>query len=352
MSMKLAAIPGIRIAGAANAWPEELLGSSARLSNEQVYAHFLGNDWRSILAARQWSPDRPAQEFGVTARGWTRGSSVTSLELSIAAAEKALTQSGISPGDLNCIFSATCTPFQISSTLAGKIARHLKTDAAAIDIRAGGAAGLNSMATAALYHSHGCKVSLVVATEASSQYVASDDLANGLLFGDGASAMVLVSDPDAGQSGLVGAVMGNADWKGKPFTVPGRLPPAVDCNAKDYRFQIPDHTYRACLTDTWARTAEHLLRTFPAQCSELNAMLPYAITRPQVLSAVEPFNAPCNAALTLLENHGCIGCASPMAALVQHMQNGATSGANLHGEIVGSMAVAGGISWSGLLWRL
>ena len=81
-------------------------------------------------------------------------------------------------------------------------------------------------------------------------------------------------------------------------------------------------------------------------------MLPYAITRPQVLSAVEPFNAPCNAALTLLENHGCIGCASPMAALVQHMQNGATSGANLHGEIVGSMAVAGGISWSGLLWRL
>lgn len=352
MSMILGAIPGIRIAGAANAWPQDLLGETAQLNNEQVYAAFLGSDWKAILSDRQWDLDRPRQMFGVNTRGWTRGSAIGSLELSIAAAEKALAQSGFNAGDLNCIFSATCSPYQITSTLSGKIAKHLNTDAVAMDIRAGGAGGLNSMATAALYHSHGCKVSLVVSAEASSQYIGSHDLANGLLFGDGASAMVLVSDANAGASGLVGAVMGNAGWKGKPFTVPGRLPPGQNFDPEDYLFQTPDATYRACLADTWARTAERLQQTFPAQCRSLTAMLPYAVTQQQVLAAAEPFNAPCDASLTLLAHHGCIGCASPMAALVQHWQSTVASGKDPHGEMLGSMAVAGGISWSGLLWQL
>lgn len=354
MSMIVNAISGIRITGTANAWPEDLLGASARLDNAQVYEHFLGASWRTTLAERQWSVDRPQQEFGVMSRGWLRGSQLTALDLAIAAAERALQQAGISATDLNCIFAATCTPFQISSTIAGKIAKHFGTDAAAIDIRAGGAAGLDAMITAAMYHSHGCKASLVVSTEASSLFVADKDMANGMLFGDGASAMVLMSDNNTKDAGLAGAVFGSAGWQGKPFTVTGRLPPTQDFKAEDYLFQAPDDTYRACLANAWEHTSVLLRKTFPNLCTEteLAAMLPYAITRQQVLKAATPFNAPADAALTLLAEHGCIGCASPMAAITQYLEEKRSAGISAAGDVLGSMAVAGGIAWSGLLWRL
>lgn len=351
MSMTLQAIPGIRIAGVANAWPEDLLGVQAQFSNEQVYAAFLGPQWRKTLQEKQWNPERPAEMFGVKTRGWTRGTNIGSLELGIAAAEMALNRAGVKASELDCIFFASCSPFQITSTLAGKLAHHLRCDAAAIDLRAGGAGGLNSLATAALYHANGCKASLVVAAEASSQLIGQHDLANGLLFGDGASALVLVSDSSANNAGLVGAVMGNAHWHGKAFTVPGRLPPTPGFNPQDYLFQAPDATYRACLANTWETTSARLREAFPAQTQSLDAILPYAVTKEQVLNAAMPFNAPANASLKLLEAHGCTGCASPLGAMVTYIEDKLLQKHSLQGDLVGSLAVAGGISWSGLLWR-
>lgn len=351
MSMTLQAIPGIRIAGVANAWPEDLLGTSAHYSNEQVYAAFLGSQWRETLQDKQWNAERPAELFGVKTRGWTRGSNIGSLEMGIAAAETALDRAGLKASDLNCIFFASCSPFQITSTLAGKLAHHLHCDAAAIDLRAGGAGGLDSLATAALYHANGCKVSLVVAAEASSQLIGQHDLANGLLFGDGASALVLVSDNAANNAGLAGAVMGNAHWQGKAFTVPGRLPPTPGFDPQDYLFQAPDAAYRACLANTWAATSTRLREAFPEKAQSLDAILPYAVTRDQVLNAATPFNASCNASLKLLEAHGCTGCASPLGALVTYIEEKMLLNQSLQGDLVGSLAVAGGISWSGLLWQ-
>ncbi|MCP5017271.1 MAG: hypothetical protein GY938_18690 [Ketobacter sp.] len=345
-------ITGVRIAGAANGWPEDLLGPSARLNNAQIYEFFYGADWREHLAQRQWDEDRPQQEFGLRSRSWLRGSSFTVLDLAIVAAEKALHRAGIKPQDLDCIFVATCTPFQISSTLAGKVARHLNTNAVAIDIRAGGAGGLDSMITAAMYHSHGCKASLIIAAEASSLFVSKEDSANGMLFGDGASAMVFVSDESAHQQGLVGGVLGSAPWQGKPFTVTGRLPPTPDFKAEDYLFQAPDDTYRACLANVWEQTSLKLKDTFPAACADMSVILPYALTRPQVLKVAASFDTKADAALNLLAEHGCIGCVSPLAAIVQYIEEKQAAGESATGNLLGSMAVAGGIAWTGLLWQM
>jgi len=348
MGMTVNAIPGIRIAGAANAWPEELLGESARLTNDEVYRSLLGGDWRQQLSERDWDASKISDVYGVQFRGWTRGSDIGSLELSIAAAEKALSQSGFVASDLDCIISATCSPHQITSTLSGKIANHLKSTAAAFDIRAGGAGGLNAMITAALYHNNGCKVSLVISAESSSKYIGAHDLANSLLFGDGASAMVLVSDESAGDSGLVGAVMANSSWIGKAFTVPGILPPTKMTKTEEYLFQSPDKEYLHCLADAWIKAGESLRNSFPEQCKSLAAVLPYAVTKDQVNAVATSFDSPSDISQSLLLNHGCIGCASPMAALVHYIEQAGSSGRH---KVVGSLAVAGGISCAGMLWR-
>ena len=350
--MELKNCLGIKVAGAGVCWPEDLLGGQAQLDNAAVYQHLLGDDWQQELLAKGWDKQRPKQEFGVSARGWTNGTDVGSLELSIKAIENALELAGINATQVDCIFSVTCTPHQITSTVSGKIAKALGSRAMSIDIRAGGAGALDAMATAALYHNKGCRISVVVAGEVPSQYVGVHDLSNSLLFGDGAAAFVLVSDNTAKDSGLVAAVMGNSDWRGKAFTVPVRLPPQKEVQPADFIFQAPDATYRKCLADTWQKTADILNAQLADESLDLRAILPYAVTRNQVLTAVESFDADCGASLSLLENHGCIGCASPLAALVLHWLENYKQGTDQQGDLLGSMAVAGGISWAALLWRL
>lgn len=350
--MELKNCLGIKVAGAGVCWPEDLLGDDAQFDNAAVYQHLLGEEWQQQLLAKGWDNQRPTQEFGVSARGWTNGTDIGSLELSIKAVENAMELAGVDASQLDCIFSVTCTPHQITSTVSGKIAKALGSRAMSIDIRAGGAGALDAMATAALYHNKGCRISVVVAGEVPSQYVGVHDLSNSLLFGDGAAAFVLVSDNTAEDSGLVAAVMGNADWQGKAFTVPVRLPPQQPVQPADFIFQAPDAAYRQCLADSWQKTADTLKRQLVDGGLELHAILPYAVTRNQVLAAVEPFDADCDASLSLLQNHGCIGCASPLAALVLHWLENYKQGREQQGNLLGSMAVAGGISWAALLWRL
>lgn len=347
MPMRLNPVPGIKLQGMATAWPEELLGSGARKSDADVYAEILGPDWQSVLAERNWDTSRTFDKLGVRSRSWTRGTEVGSVELAIRAAEKALADAGLTPEQLDCIVAATCSPNFISSTVAAKVAKHLKTDAAAIDIRAGGAGGLNGLATAALYHSAGCGVSLVVAAEVSSKYLGEHDLSNALLFGDGAAAVVLTSDSTAGEAGLVGLVTGNSDWQGTAFTVGGLLPPTEHSQFTDYRFQRPDAQYRECLARNWQTTAQALKAAYPDEHAAISSVSPYAVTAMQIQECADAFGVEARSSLELLAEQGCIGCASPLAAMVGHWQAHDPAG----GDTIASLAVAGGISWTGLLWR-
>lgn len=172
------------------------------------------------------------------------------------------------------------------------------------------------------------------------------------MFGDGAAALILVSDPNKGDAGLLGAVAGNSDWGGTAFTVPGLLPPAAASSLEDYRFQKPDGMYRECLARSWAEAGAALRAAFPGEQASLSDVLPYAVTREQVQQCVAPFGASGEASLDVLTEHGCIGCASPLAAMVLHWQKRRRDGIDTAGETIASLAVAGGIAWAGLLWRM
>jgi len=351
MTLTLNPVNGITITGMATAWPEELLGSAAYKSNSDVHEALLGDSWRDILSTKGWEPERAQHTFGIEGRSWTRGTEVGSLELGISAAEKALRVAGIEATDVDCIIAATSTPNHITSTMAARIANHLNTSSAAIDIRSGGAGGLDALATAATYHAAGCKASLVVAAEVPSKYLGRHDLSNAVLFGDGAVAIVLKSDHKAGQAGFAGAVIGNTTWDGTPFTVPGSLPPADNHHPEAYLFQRPDHIYLEQMAECWQETSIALRSAFPQECSNLGAVFPYSVTRDQVRQCAETFGLSGSSSLKLLAEHGCTGCASPLIAMALHWENRQASDASNINETVAAIAVAGGISWAGLLWR-
>jgi len=343
--MTLGPVEGLSIKGMATVWPEDLTGPSACMADEDVYAALLGNDWKLQLDAASWDYSRTERELGVRSRSWTRDTDIDSIDLAIAAAEKALADAGMSPARVDCIIVATCTPTHVTSTIAAKLAKMLGTSAAAIDIRAGGAGAINAVATAASYHATGCGVSLVVAAEVSSKYLGEHDLSNALLFGDGAAAVVIESDSSKG--GLAAAVIGNSGWSGIPFTVSGTLPPEE--GGGDFVFQRPDDVYRRCLADSW-REATNELRNISGE-ELLTEIAPYAVTRTQLGEVCAAFELPGKSALQLLEQHGCTGCVSPLAAMIEHWQQCRNARGDFGGEVLATLAVAGGISWSGLIWR-
>lgn len=331
MSLAVGRIGGLELAGAGSAYPADLDPATHR-TTDAAYADLLGADWRAQLDARGWDLER-AGDLGVTTRSWCRGTDLDGLSLATCAAETALGRAGVAGAELDLVIVASCTPPTITSSLAGKLANTLGATGAAFDVRAGGASGLEAWITAATYHAQGARTSLVVATEVTSPYLHEGDLANATLFGDGAGALVLRAAP--GETGLVDAHLGQRAVAGRPFTVPGPLPPTPD---GAYLFQSPGAAYRAGLAEVWSVARDHL--------GACDVVLPYAVHAQQVRDAVG--DADPALAMAHLDAHGCLGCAGPLAALADAW----TGGALQNGTTLGSLAVGGGVAWSTLRWVL
>jgi 3-oxoacyl-[acyl-carrier-protein] synthase III len=336
LSWRARPVEGVVITGAGSAYPEDV-GAGASLDEAGVYAALLGSRWEAELDARAWDRSR-TQSLGVTRRGWLRGTGRTSLDLAIEAGRRALQRASVDPAEVDLLVVATCTPANITSSMSSRVAAALGMESAALDVRAGGAAGLDAWITAANFHAQGCRTSLVIAAEASSHYLTDGDLNNALLFADGAGALVLESGVT--ESGLQSGEMGHRTLEGSAFTVPGPLPPDAEEVAKDaYRFQSPDSSYRAGLSELWIHAREQL--------GDHDTCLPYAVHADQVRAATQGENG-WRETLGHLDARGCLGCAGPIALIADTWAAGTLAS----GEVLGSFAVGGGVSWSTLTWRI
>ena len=189
---------------------------------------------------------------------------------------------------------------------------------------------------------------LVVAAETPSLYLNREDLSTAVLFGDGAAALLLRSSPGS-TSGLLGAVMERRDAPGRPFTVPGSLPPRVDeLSAGRYRFQKPDASYREAIAESWDALCRELRSAFPEEVRRLDHFVPYAVTAPQVRSAAASLGVSREQTFDMLARYGCLGCAGTLASLDALRRQHRTR----PGQIIALAAVAGGVSMAAMLWRL
>ena len=226
---------------------------------------------------------------------------------------------------MDVLYLATSTPTSVSASLAARVGRRLGVSGGCVDVRAGGGGALHAWLAAVGLCRLGARVALVVAAETPSRWLAPGD-ASGALYGDGAGALVL----GPGDGGLVGAVMGTVAVPGRPFTVPGPLPPTPDGL---YAFQAPDRTYTDAIRDCWARTVREVAAIGPA-----NSSVPYAVTEAQLAAVGAVAGLP---ASSVLDRHGCLGAAGIPVAL--HELG--------FGPLTSTAAVAGGAVCVGLVWR-
>ena len=139
--------------GAGSAYPGR--GSQERLTNAEAYEQLLGADWRGQLEARGLAPDHPEVAWGIRARAWARGTPSDSVGLAVRAVQRALEHAGWNACDL--VVAATCTPTHVTKCFAAQIAHELPGVASAVDVRGGGAGGLDALVAGCLYLTHGAR---------------------------------------------------------------------------------------------------------------------------------------------------------------------------------------------------
>lgn len=330
-STTLRDIHPVRLRAAAAASPADLAGSAAEVDAARAHELIHGPGWRESLAARGREVDFVAREHGVARRAWCRGTDVTPLTLATEAARAALERAEWSAAQVELLALATSTPWSATKCLAAQVAAALGVTCGAVDVRGGGAGGLDGWIHASLAVAAGVKAALVVAVETPSLWFDAQSGTSALLFGDGAAALAL----DRGAGRLAYAAQGSAAVPGLAFTVPGELPPRPD---GAYAFRGPDAEYRAALAEISASAAARLAREVRAT----DTFLPYGVRREQIDALTREVGLDSAYISAHLARRGALGAAGPLVAAAERLADATLP----RPTALVSLAVGGGARWT------
>jgi 3-oxoacyl-[acyl-carrier-protein] synthase-3 len=350
LNLSCAECRGITIVASATAFPLDLGKECGdEWQNPEFLEVLFEGRANHELAARGWTIDEPFARLGVHSRQWLRGERAHVGDLAVAAATRALDRSGTDLGEIDLLLTATSTPSRITSSLASYVAGALKLSVAAFDIRAGGAAGLFAWLTAIQFLRSDARTALIVAAETPSRFRNRHDPLTTSVLGDGAGAVVLRRSYDPLYAGgLVGGFIETLAVAGKPWTVPGLLPPTIQqTQAGSYEFQVSDSEYNSSLRFLRVQTILDLQTALPEIANRAAYFVSNAPTRSQAEAERNALRNPTTQLVTTLTAHGFLGCAGPFVAFHELRAGGSL----LPMDLVLFSGVGGGVHRSWLCWQ-
>jgi 3-oxoacyl-[acyl-carrier-protein] synthase-3 len=113
-------------------------------------------------------------------------------DLAVPAARAALADAGMDPADIGICLVATCTPDTFMPSTAAFVGEALGLRCGGFDLNAACSGFVYGLITAAAMVAGGCGPALVIGAEIMSRWIDFSDRSTGILFGDGAGAVVLV----------------------------------------------------------------------------------------------------------------------------------------------------------------
>ena len=132
---------------------------------------------------------------GIRERHYAAPEEATS-DLALAAGRRALDDAGIEAADVDVVIVATTTPDHPVPATAPLVAARLGLQCTAFDVNAACSGFVYGLQVGATLAAGGATV-LLIGAETLTRYVDHDDRSIAVLFGDGAGAVVLRSEPDA-----------------------------------------------------------------------------------------------------------------------------------------------------------
>ena len=182
---------GVRVAGCGTALP------SRTVTNHDLVRHLDTSD--------EWIVERS----GIRERRWV-GPGESTRPLSTAAARAAIADAGMPATAVDVVLVATATPDTPMPSTAAQVATDLGITAGAVDLNAACAGFVYALTTAAgLLAAGAARTVLLIGADTMTSVVDPADRATAVLFGDGAGALVLTADADAGSAGAPAASDGS-----------------------------------------------------------------------------------------------------------------------------------------------
>lgn len=283
----------------------------------------------------------------------------TVTDMGIAAARAALDRAGIEASDLDLIVGASFTADLAFPPMAAMVQRGLGVGGCpAFDVNAVCAGFLFAMVQASQFLRTGVyKTVLVVAAEGLTRYVDYTDRNSCILFGDGASAVVLRATPCAGpedRTGLIDFDLGSDGTRVNVAFTPRDTAPAAWLASLSDRDQVTPYIWQdgramfKAAVNGMTDSIKRIMERQQLQADDVAVLVPHQANLRIIEAIGERVSIPIDRVALCLQEFGNTSAASMGIALDKWMRQG-----DIHeGEYVMFTAFAGGLTWGSALFKM
>ena len=272
----------------------------------------------------------------------------TTCDLAEGAARKALAAAGVKAEDLDLIVVGTTTPDLIFPSTACLLQNRIGAkDCPAFDVNAACTGFIYALSVADKFiRSGAARTVLVVGAETLSRMLDWNDRGTCVLFGDGAGAVVLKADNEAG----VISTHLHADGGYKHLLY---NPVGVSAGFKDE----PNHGVKVMMSGnevfrvavrTLSRIVDETLQAANLERDAIDWLIPHQANLRIIKATAEHLKMPMERVVVTVNRHGNTSAASVPLAL----DHGITTGQVKSGELLLLEAFGGGFTWGSALVRL
>lgn len=302
---------------------------------------------RQVETDDQWIVERT----GIRERRVLHDGGGTS-DLAAAAAEAALADAGVAPGDIDLLVVATCTPDQPLPSVASFVARSLGVGVAAYDLNAACSGWVYGLVnTAAMLTAAGGRSALLIGAEVLSRWMDPTDRTTLPLFGDGAAAAVLQPAGGHGAPGLLAWDLGVDGDAADLLTVPAggsrRPPTAAGIEAGDHYMKMQGREVFRRAVRAVESSCRLVLEDAVVDPSDVALFVPHQANARIVDAIVPRLGVSPDRTMVNIDRYGNTSAASVPLALCE----ATTAGRLADGDLVLLAGFGAGMTWATALLR-
>ena len=314
-----------------------MIGTGSYLPLKRVTNDDLAED---LETSHEWIIERT----GICARHIAASDEFTS-DMAVVAAQRALEAAGRTPQDIDMIILATSTPDHTFPATATRVQAKLGVSKGfAFDQAAVCSGFVFALATADAYLKQGmAKTALVIGAETMSRLVDWTDRRTAVLFGDGAGAVVLEAQQDAGR-GIIGSLL-RTDGRGyDALYVNG----GVSTTQTTGSIQMNGREVFRNAVCRLEEAVEDILKNYGISRAEIDWLVPHQANKRIIDATAKKLGLPESKVIHTGADHANTSAASIPLALDHAVRDGRIQ----KGDLILCEAFGGGFAWGSNLIRM
>ena len=299
------------------------------------------NDWFRRELGLDTSDEWIRARTGIERRHFAAEGELTS-DLAAAAGRAALSEAGITGGDVDAVILATTTPDATFPSTATKVQAALGTGGFAYDVMAACAGFVFALANAdAMIRAGLCRRALVIGAETYSRILDWTDRGTCVLFGDGAGAVVL--EAAEGERGVLAADLNSDGRYGDILYVDG----GVSSTGTAGTLRMSGKEVFRHAVEKLAATADAALTQAGLSHEDLDWIVPHQANVRIIEATARKLHTPMEKVVVTVQDHGNTSAASIPLALSVAVADGRLR----PGQVVVTEAIGGGLAWGAVALR-